>query len=471
MPEKIINEDYLLLLINNNGFIEATTVDINKHFLYEPKKLQYLCSRPLDNLNEIIQFIRTKIQVRVPNKVFNYCKKLDKPNQRVIVYIEKKIKDFINLRDKIYEDQKIAIENGDEFKFVEVFAKFKENIRQQIEVWFKAFDIDFAYEQAKKTPNMLVYSHRISGWSNPEYNITNNLKQQIKTNFGFGNASYFYSLLTFKNVEITPVSEWIDYRYALFSEVIRYTRSFGKRIPIFYNGELKYYKVEIANSSWISAITFTQDAANLSLTDEDIFIKEYIIDECERMVNGLENILKESKFKFLNQDQIQSKGTEELVPEVDIKGFELIDFRTEKIIGALDFIDKIREYDSITPSKKYEYKIIELNKKFIPNVYPALKNQKFELSEVEKKNEIFLLTHNRLIEKEKIYENERFKLRNDFYLKYKDEYKEFQETLKNSKEIEKKYLHKIKLHRENIKRLQEYIDKYNSFMNDYDGLK
>ena len=171
----------------------------------------------------------------------------------------------------------------------ENIRELKSHILEKILLWFKVFNIEFAYDKAKKVPNILVYSHRISGWSNPEYKITDNLRQQVKTNFGYGSVSYFYSLITFKNIQITPFSEWIDYRYSNFSEVIRYTRSFRSRVLVLdRNNKPWYYKTKIDNSYWHNAIEFTKNAANLSLTNEEEFVEKYIISECENLVNGLE---------------------------------------------------------------------------------------------------------------------------------------------------------------------------------------
>jgi hypothetical protein len=461
MPEQNINEDFLLLLIDNNGLIETTTISIDNHFENETLSLKKLCEGGNDNINQITLFISNSLKPKLPNKTFNYCKELDKAYQSVIVNIDIGIQDILTKRELIYTNQKIASNEKKEFDLDKNINELKFQIFEKTTLWFKVFNIEFAYEKAKKVPNMLVYSHRISGWSNPEYRITDNLKQQVKTNFGYGSVSYFYSLLTFKNIQITPFSEWIDYRYSNFSEVIRYTRSFKIRIPITDDrNRIKYYKTKIENSFWNYAIEFTKNTANLSITNEKEFVEKYIITECEILVNGLENFYKETEFDFVDENQVNLENDKMIRLKVDIKGYELIDFRTEKIIGALDFISKIIEYNKIIPTNEYIDRIILINKRFIPNVYTALNIQKEELKKAQNDNKEFLITHNDLVEKQKFYQNEKIKLKVNFDIQYKEEYSEFYEKLAKSLEEQKQHNHKIKLHTDNINKLTNYIGKY-----------
>ena len=466
MSEPEINEDFLLLLIDKNGLIDTDTIPIEKHFESENNKLAQLCGTGgNDNIEHIVSFIRTDLKPKLPIKTFKYCKELDKAYQSVHVNLEVGIKSFLDRRDLIYTNQKLALDEEKEFDLDSSFRDLKSEIQERIELWFKVFDIEFAYDKAKAIENVLAYSHRISGWSSPEYKITENLKQEIKTNFGYGSVSYFFLLFTFKNIQITPLSEWIDYRYSNFSEVIRYTRSFTSRIPVVdERGRLKYYKTKIENEYWNYAIEFTKNAANLSLTNEDEFVEKYIISECEKMVKGLQNIYEESEFYLIDENQfdIEEKDTNRY--RLDIKGFELVSFKTEKIIGALDFIGKIIEYNKIIPTDKYVTRIKELNKQFIPKVHKAVSEEREELNQAKNELATFLIGHNKLIDKDKFYKDERIKLKEKFKEIYQNEYVEFIEFLKISLDQLAKHNHKVKLHTENIKILNEFIERYNNFM-------
>lgn len=465
MTEQKINEDFLLLLIENNGQVESTTINIENHFEQETSFIKKLCEGRFDNIDQITEFLNNTLKPKLPNKVFNYCNELDMAYQSVIINVDNDIKDINTKRNLIYTNQKNSINEKKVFNLDKNISELKSQILEKILLWFIVFNIEFAYDKAKKVPNMLIYSHRISGWSNPEYKITDNLKQQVKTNFGYGSVSYFYSLLTFKNIQITPFSEWIDYRYSNFSEVIRYTRSFKSRIPVTdERNNVRYFKTKIENSYWYYAIEFTKNAANLSLTNEKEFVEKYIISECEILVNGLEKFYNETKFEFIDENQVNVENEIIIRQRVDINGYELIDFRTEKIIGALDFITKIIEYNSIVPTKEFTQRIFNINKKFIPNVYNALENQKIELKVANENYNEFTIKHNELLEEQKFYYNEKVKLKGDFEIHHKVKYLEFNEHFTKSLEEHKQDIHKIKLHTENIKKLTGYINKYNVFI-------
>lgn len=466
MSKPEINEDFLLLLIDNKRIIGTDTIDIVKHFESENIKLSELCgTNGTDNIDQIVSFIRKELQPKLPNKTFKYCKDLDKAYQSVHVNVEIGINTFLDRRNLIYTNQKIALNEEKEFDLDSAFRDLKSEIKERIELWFKVFDIEFAYDKAKAIPNVLSYSHRISGWSSPEYKITDNLKQEIKKNFGYGSVSYFFLLFTFKNIQITPLSEWIDYRYSNFSEVIRYTRSFTSRIPVVdERGRLRYYKTRIENEYWNYAIAFTQNAANLSLTNEDEFVEQYIISECEKMVNGLQTIYADSEFDLIDENQFDIEDKDTNRYRLDIKGFELVSFKTEKIIGALDFIGKIIEYNKIIPTDKYVSRIKELNKQFIPKVHKAVSEEKEELHQAKSELANFLIGHNKLVEKDKFYNNERIRLKEKFKEYYESEHIEFMSIFKNSLEQLAKHNHKVKLHTENIQILIEFIEKYNKFM-------
>ena len=157
MPKPEINEDYLLLLIDNKGVIDTDTIEIIKHFESEKNKLSALCgTNRADNIDQIVSFIRTELQPKLPNKIFKYCKDLDKAYQSVHVNVEVGIKSFFERRDLIYTNQSLALQDDKEFDLELAFRELKSNIQERIEMWFKVFDIEFAYDKAKAISNVLA---------------------------------------------------------------------------------------------------------------------------------------------------------------------------------------------------------------------------------------------------------------------------------------------------------------------------
>ena len=195
-----INKSILLLLVKENNLTDLRYLPIEQIFIEERRKIIHLCLGTNDNIDEIIDFIAQDLKPKLPTKVFNYCKDLDKAFQSVIINIDNQIQNIKTNRTIIYTNKELAEKEKKEFDLDEEISSLKERICENVTVWFNAFEIDFTYEKAKNISSVLVYSHRLSGWSNPEYKITENLIQEVKTNFGYGRASYFYTLLTFKNI-------------------------------------------------------------------------------------------------------------------------------------------------------------------------------------------------------------------------------------------------------------------------------
>ena len=133
-----------------------------------------------------------QLKPKLPNKNFNYCKDfLDKPYRSVWVNIEVDIQNILKNRDLIFTNQNAAIQDKKEFNLEESFSNLKAQIRKDIELWFKVFNTELAYEKAKKEPNMLLYSHRMSGWLNYEFNGTYKLVEVPQWQIKFYETSSF----------------------------------------------------------------------------------------------------------------------------------------------------------------------------------------------------------------------------------------------------------------------------------------
>ncbi len=64
---------------------------------------------------------------------------------------------------------------------------------------------------------------------------------------------------------------------------------------------------------------FSKDACNLSMTDEVKFVEKYVINQCEKMVRGLEEIFNMEHFTF--------KERKKKPYSKDKKGHVLVEFR------------------------------------------------------------------------------------------------------------------------------------------------
>lgn len=331
-----INEEVLCVLRKNKltNQIEVDYVSIEKPLAKIIDNFATLCDNPNSTLQQVINFIRTTTELNQLTTHYRYCVYLSGSYQAFNANHQNTITEIVNRQQLMLLNQK----NTETYDINKDIADFKQELKAKYILWNKAFSINKTYRLCHEDNSILTFSHRIDGWSNPVYQLTTNFSVEIKTNFGYGRSSYFYTKLKYKNIEITPFSEWIDYEFAKFSEIVRYTQSHILR-----------------NEYWLEAMDFSKDACNLSMTDEVTFVEKYVIDECERMVSGLEDIFNKEHFSFKNREKNQYN--------VDKKGHVLVEFRGEKISGALDFISKILEFEKIASIKSFIKRIEECNKR------------------------------------------------------------------------------------------------------------
>lgn len=175
----------------------------------------------------------------------------------------------------------------------------------------------------RKDSTVLAFSHRRVGWASPAFNLNDDIKVVYLTNFGYGSASYFFLQIYYKGIGILPYSQWIHYRKACASDIIRYTRRY-----------------HLANAEWIKTMTFTADVYNDAVSNPDSFVQKNILNEVEEMVTGLENIQSASSYRtqesFFNPSSIV------------LSGDDMIRFKGEKISGALGFLDQLQTLAPIT---------------------------------------------------------------------------------------------------------------------------
>lgn len=386
-----INEDVLCVLKYKDNEIIIDYEPIEAHFLTEVIIIEKLCETSSDNLLNIINFFKTTQSIKTLQKHYKYCEKLDGAYQGFTVNFEEKIKQITQSRDLFYLNAK----NNQKYNIEENIVNLQNEILKEFTLWVSAFNIEKTYRKCFDDKLILTFSHRINGWSSPEYKLSDNFTVELKTNFGYGGASYFYIKLKYKNVEITPFSEWIDYEIAEFSEIIRYTKSFAYRVLRgVYNGKRVYRQI-IENSNWQDAIDYTKNACNCSLQDEIDFVRKYIINECEKMVIGLEQICSISEFTFVGEHNAHYK--------VDKEGHQLMEFRGEKISGSLDFIIKILEFERIIEIKSFISRIEECNKKVQPLLVEELKCIEVKLNSLNSEMTILKPMYLILVEKNQNY--------------------------------------------------------------------
>lgn len=445
-----INEEVLCVLRKNDNTnrIEIDYVDIVNPFKSIVDKLSDLCNKPETTIQQIVSFIQNTKDFDQLTAYYSYCFSLRNAYQGFSVNNQDTIKD-INQRDQLMSFNKK--ENPESYALDREVEELKVHIKHNYYLWNKAFAINKTYRLCHEDKRIVIFSHRINGWSSPIYQLTPNFSVEIKTNFGYGYASYFYTKLKYKNIDITPFSYWVDYEFARFSEIIRYTQSH-----------------RLDNEYWLEAMEFSRDACNLSLTDEVKFVEKYVIDECEKMVSGLEELFNKEWFHFKDREQ-----------PVDKKGHILVEFRGEKISGALDFISKILEFDGVAAIKSFITRIEECNKRIQPILIEEAKILKIKIKKLNLEKNELQPKYDEVVKIDAEYDEKRSKLKSEMFpngftliqliemrKEFINEYPEYPEFEEEYKSVTKSYrilneqIHNNTKVRDNIISYNEKITKY-----------
>jgi hypothetical protein len=341
---RLINVDALCVLkpASNSQKIMIGYESIERVLDKDFEQLKKQSNSVFKDAKSLFAYVENHDKLKVLLEKYNYCKELNAPYQGLELDINK-------LRAKYQSDF------PDTDKKNELLKKEKEKLFEDLQERLLAFYLDKTYklcEQKLRQKNIFAYSNRKAGWTTPKYLFNQNFSAEFKTNFGYGSVSYFFSRLSFKGIDIIALSDWIIYQRASYFEIIRYSA-----------------KYPLDNESWKEAFEYVRDAYNLMLINEKDFITKFIIEECEKMVLGLERFLYGETFNFLSWSKTHKKNWKRIFTDVHKEGHNLIEFRGEKISGALDFIEKILQFEEIIIDTKNFINRIEIcNRK----VQPAL---------------------------------------------------------------------------------------------------
>lgn len=349
--------------------------------------------------------------------------------------IEQKYNDFLEdfAKNKSLDLEKEK-KNREESKI-----KLREELLTLLKEHMIAYRLKKTYEimqQKINKGNIVAHSHRRAGWCAFEFKASEIFKFMFSTNFGYGYSSYFFLIMTYKDIDIVPYSEWVIYRYARWITVHRYSQRY-----------------ELDNTQWIDAMDYTKDAYNLSVTNPMQFISKHIIGECERMVEGLENFLRQDVFELYDDKGKYDKKTKEY-PKMDIKSEMkenkrlLLSFRGEKISGALQFIESIASFKDITEMELFIRRIEKCNEQVLVKLKQEIEILTYEIPpleqnlaqlklDYEKASNLFI-TYNNDVEKYKKELNELDLDYNTRQQKLQNKFPELENLKKNSADLYEK---------------------------------
>lgn len=199
----------------------------------------------------------------------------------------------------------------------------------------------------RNDPSVKMYSTETIGWSSFTFDISEDVKINVKSNFGFGWSSYFFVNLTYKGIDILPYSYWVKYYCADKESVMRYTRNYAT-----------------SRSSWEIAFRFVEDVANKAKNDESGFLSEFVLNEVGELMRGL-RIIMNTPMAYLTQCYAERShrpeanivgiyhGSDDFGAPYEVYRSELaMAVMAEKVTGSIGFLDNLKKFADILPQVK-----------------------------------------------------------------------------------------------------------------------
>lgn len=319
---------------------------------------------------------------------FNYCVGLsDRYIPIIPLDINQKITSIVDMQshlDKVHLDYKNNIKNELLDKYVEDqrleklnkgylnnSTELKKELCNYTMLWIHAYRFLKARQQLlSMNKNVVAFSHRYQGWSKPRQKINEVLDIEFKTNFGYGNSSYFYLLLIYKGIKIFPYMDWINYKYAAASEMEGYSARFHKKVveeKVYKGRKVSTERLVIKQEFWEQAFNSLVVACNISERSSEEFIDIYIISALQGLVSALESIIDEEdtilnnkyrdfEFGFTAFDDIKDS----------MRRVKLMSVKGSMISKTLDFIGEITKLEEIVNVSSYVDDIESLNRRILP---------------------------------------------------------------------------------------------------------
>ena len=271
-------------------------------------------------------------------------------------------------------------------------SKINELVKEKMKDYVNSLRRGFSYQnfiyaqrytaklrEIKKESNVKMYSTDQIGWKDFEYKVNEDITAYIKTNFGYGVASYFFCNLKYKDINILPYSWPVKYFYVEMVDFVRYTTRYLPR-----------------RTSWSEVFDFTVTTANMAKHEPERFIKEWIVNEVEEMMKGLRLYMSSPDAElaeFLNakrkasiydihevaeyafKDVIRNCGNRDREEYKAMPKEKVIAFKAEKITGSLLLLDNLKKLSEIASVIiPYIAEIEEMNLKLQPEIELHLKN-------------------------------------------------------------------------------------------------
>lgn len=432
-PKRIVNRHYIGVVKEINDYLKYVEVEIPQDdiLIEEIEAMK-------DNENRTIMDVQQRLNEAFPVEKFRYrsydylypngygsayVRQAEYPEFLTFEDYQKKLKAheeylnsdnyLLNNCDEKYELLKLKLQSEERYK--ERVKKIVEReMRDYIDFTRKSFQYRrflYAHRYTEKLyeimrdPEVRMWSTDQIGWKAFEYNVNDDITIYIKSNFGYGSASYFFCNLKYKEINILPYTSVVKYYYVKMIDFIRHTRTYA-----------------IERNSWTQVFDFAIVTANMAKHEPERFIKKWIVNEVEEMMVGIRKVMKSPKKElehFLGFEQDIEIGGYRLFRNCSdtdrndyevLPGEKVLAFKAEKITGCLLLLDNLRKLIEIAPIiVPYIEEIEQMNRRLLPEIDSHIESLERDIKSLEEnlaavKKEIHIMAptmtnHNKEIEK------------------------------------------------------------------------
>lgn len=351
------------------------------------------------------------------------------------------------------EDHKKKLEKkGKEFDAEKAYNQYVKGLKDQyfkhVRSYIDADEYMKALSKVKLNDKILMFSTEAIGRTIFNYPVYDDVNFEVKTNFGYGRASYFYVNLIYRGIKIIPYSDIVRYYYANMVHFADYTRQYRPR-----------------HESWPIALNFVVETANLVHVNPEEFVATWIKNELKEMMVGLRKLKKNPQEVIKSFRDNINPMAENYISVRNIQGSDKkrfkaypkemsIAYKADKISGALRFLDNLTQlseiydfiYESITELK-------EINISILPEIQEALKgiresilllehqieSLEQEIEAIEKKITPYTKTLDGLIKKggeeKRVSIVAQFKINNPMYAELIDKRDSLQDEVQRKKRL------------------------------------
>lgn len=355
-----VNNKYVIVVLKTDSLLILDQIVIPTKFeIYFQNLWKGFEIRKLD-YHKRVNIIGSDITLRPLLSHFNFAKSLGAAYQGLK---SNSHENMMKLKPTEYHES-VTKENIEKAE-----SKKNDRLKTEYDDRILAYNLSALYTRLDSTESILTYSHRKVGWSNPLRRVDENFTFQAKTNFGYGSPSYFFTVMTYKGINVVPFCEVILYRRAKVAEILCYSS-----------------KHKLNNDSWNDALDYLCNASNTYLKDEVVFVQKYIVDEIERFVTTLSDILYDkisglevinNEYKYLNREK----------EYIDLKKYshDTIEYKGDRISESLQFIPILTKMSSYHDFSNEIESIQNLNKEVLFRMEKRLPEIDNHLSSLRRK--------------------------------------------------------------------------------------